>query len=332
MATLMIYGATGYTGRMISKHAKELGLNTLLAGRGEASLRELAVDLDLPYRVFDVESLEHNTVALKDVTVLLNCAGPFYRTAKPLMTRCLRDGVHYLDITAELDSYRIAGELDQEAKERNVMLLPGCGGSVAMLGCLAGHVVAQLGETPSRIDIALHVAGSMSRGSAISAKENMTTECLQRLGGLLVEQDGTALTDFDFRDGNGAVPCFPASLPDLFTIWRSTEVQNIRTFVHVSGDAFPSADLDALPLGPTDEERDAAPYHAAVAVTARDGTIKRAVLHTVNGYTFTAAASVEAARRVMAGEAKGLGGFQTPAAAFGNDFVTTVQSSSIEYL
>lgn len=328
MPTLMIYGATGYSGRMISKHAKQLGLNTLLAGRGEGSLKELAVDLDLPYRVFDVDSLEHNTSALKDVTVVLNCAGPFYRTAKPLMARCLRDGVHYLDIAAELDSYRIASDLDQEAKGKNIMLLPGCGGSVAMLGCLAGYVVSKLGETPKRIDIALHVAGSMSRGSAISAKENMTTDSLQRLGGVLIEQDVTNLTDFDFSDGKGAVPCFPVTLPDLFTIWRSTKVENIRTFVHLAGDAFPSADLDSLPPGPTAEERDAAPYHAAVAVTARDGTVKRAVLHTVNGYTFTAVASVEAARRVLVGEAKG--GFQTPAEVFGNDFVTSIRSSKIE--
>lgn len=328
MSTLMIYGATGYTGRMTSEHAKQLGLNTLLAGRTEQSLKELAATLDLPYCVFNLDSAEQVTSALKGVSVLLNCAGPFYRTAGPLIAQCLRSGVHYLDIAAELDSYRIAGERDREAREAGVMLLPGCGGSVAMLGCLAGHVVNKLEEPPQSIDVALHVAGSMSRGSAISASENLTTECLQRLDGLLVKQENGELRDFDFGDGRGSVPCAAVTLPDLFSLWRSTGAPNIRTFVHVSGDAFPSAGLDSLRRGPTVEEREASPYHAAVAVTTKDGAVRRAVLHTVNGYTLTGIASVEAARRVMMGEVEG--GFQAPAGIFGHGFIETIKGSKIE--
>lgn len=98
-------------------------------------------------------------------------------TSKPLMNACIRNQVHYLDIAAELESYREVQKLDQDVKDANVMLLPGCGGSVVMLGCLASHVVEQV-KSPIKIDIALHVAGSISRESAVRAGENITSKFL----------------------------------------------------------------------------------------------------------------------------------------------------------
>ncbi|KAH6889444.1 hypothetical protein B0T10DRAFT_513959 [Thelonectria olida] len=274
MPALMIYGATGYTGRLATFHAKKLGIDFVLAGRTEATVKDFSSHLNAPYRVFDVTNSELVDLALEN--------------------------------------------LDSEAKEAKVMLLPGCGGSVAMLGCLAGHVVDQV-AAPTNIDIALFVAGSISRGSAISAAENLTTECLQRVDGRLTAQNTGDTLQFDFNDGKGPVAAYPVTLPDLITIWRSTNVANIRTFVHVTGNAFLVESTVNMPDGPTAEQREASPYHAAVIVTTADGAVKQAVLHTVNGYTFTSIASVEAAKMVLGG--RFVEGFQTPADVFGNDFL-----------
>jgi short subunit dehydrogenase-like uncharacterized protein len=51
------------------------------------------------------------------------------------------------------------------------------------------------------------------------------------------------------------------------------------------------------------------------------------VLDTVNGYTFTSLAAVEAARRVLSGEARP--GFQTPAGVFGSGFAETIADTCI---
>ena len=326
MGALLIYGATGYTGRLITSHVKNLGLNFIVAGRDGLKVADLGESLDVPSRIFDLENEHQIDTHLNGIRVLLNCAGPFMRTAKPLTQACIRNGVHYLDIAAELDSYHLAERYSEDARAANVMLLPGCGGSVAMLGCLAAYATDSI-SNPVSIDVALHVAGAMSRGSAISAAENMTGECLQRLGGKLVNQDATSTALFDFDNGNGEVQCFPVTLPDLITIEKATSALNIRTFVHVSGDAFPDESLDCLPDGPTKEQRERAPYHASVCVTSQDETSKRAVLHTVNGYTFTAMASAEAARRVLAGEVEA--GFQTPAGLFGPKFVYSIAESTM---
>jgi short subunit dehydrogenase-like uncharacterized protein len=324
MKTLMIYGAAGYTGRMAAAHAKAAKLKIIVAGRAQDSIHELAAALELPSWTFAVDDPIAMASALEGVDVLLNCAGPFMRTAEPLIHGTIAAGVHYLDFAAELDSYRLAEALDAEAKAAGIMLLPGCGGSVAMLGSLASHAVARVIE-PRSIRIALHVTGSMSRGSAISASENLTTETLARVDGRLVTRDVSATRAFDF--GRGEVDCFPLTMPDLITIWRTTGVPTVETFVHVSGDAFPQGDLKALPAGPDAKQRDTNRYQAAVEVTAADGTIARAVLDTVNGYSFTALAAAEASRRVLGGEVRP--GFQTPAGLFGAGFAETIADTTI---
>ncbi|KAK1252075.1 hypothetical protein MKX08_003262 [Trichoderma sp. CBMAI-0020] len=329
MAGLIIYGATGFTGRLASEFAKSYNLQFTVTGRSENKLKALAASLDVEYRVFALDDPMVIDAALTGARALLNCSGPFLRTAEPLIEACIRNGVHYLDIAAELDSYQLSEKKHEEAKKANVMLLPGCGGSVAMLGCLTEYMIEHVAN-PVSIDIALHVAGPMSRGSAISAAENLTSRCLQRLNGKLVDQDSGHTMDFDFDDGRGSVSCFPATLPDIITIWRSASIPNIKTFVHVAGDAFPTGNLEALAEGPTAEQRESNPYHVAATVTGSNGAITRAVLHTVNGYTFTPLASVEAARRVLMGEAQA--GFQTPSNLFGYRFVEAIAGSTFRDL
>ncbi|PWY86398.1 NAD(P)-binding protein [Aspergillus sclerotioniger CBS 115572] len=326
MPSFIIYGATGYTGRMASEQAIRIGLDFAIAGRTEQKLKKLASQLQVPYHIFDVNQSTVIDQTLKNAYVLLNCAGPYRHTARPLMEACIRTGTHYLDISAEITSYQQAQELDETAKEAGIMLLPGCGGSVAMLDCLASHALDRV-RNPKRIDIALHVAGSMSRGSAMSATGTVA-ETLHLLDGNLVEYDISNTAEFDFDDGNGPVAAFPVTLPDLLTISRSSNVDNIRTFAHASGGSFPTGDLEMLPDGPTAVERDAAPYHAAVMVTSEDGHVTRAVLHTVNGYTFTSLASVEAAKRVLDNQTKP--GFQTPALIFGKDFLRAIPRTEIK--
>lgn len=327
MKKLMIYGATGYTGRMAAEHAKAAGTPLVLAGRSEATLAKLAAELGAQYRVFTLDDTPAIDQDLADIAVILNCAGPFMRTAEPLMKASIRNGVHYLDTAAELGSYRLAEMLDDDAKAAGVMLLPGSGGSVAMLGSLAGHAV-QRATNPQKIRIALHVAGGMSRGSAVSAKENLAAETFQRVDGRLVSKAAKDIRQFDF--GKGKVDCFPVTLPDLITIWKATTVPDIETFVHVTGDGFPQGDLSALPDGPTEAERLANRYQAVVEVTDARGKVLRSVLDTVNGYTFTAMAAAEAGRRVLEGEMRP--GFETPAALFGNGFAETIADTTIAEL
>jgi short subunit dehydrogenase-like uncharacterized protein len=325
--TLMIYGATGYTGRMVAEHAKAAGLDFVVAGRDPRALVELSTQLGVGHRIFSLEQPAMIAANLAGVSVLLNGAGPYLRTAEPLMRAAIDAGVHYLDFAAELDSYRLAEALDTEAQAAGVMMLPGSGGSVAMLGSLAAHV-AQRVTSPRKISIALRVTGGMSRGSLISATENITAETLALIDGHLQSVPPGATRLFDF--GAGPVEAFQLTLPDLITIGRATGAADVETFVHLAGDGFPQGDLAALPDGPDAQARATSRYQAAVEINGEDGDVARAILDTVNGYSFTALAAAEAARRVLTGETRP--GFQTPAGLFGPDFAQAIADTTIRDL
>lgn len=324
MVDLILYGATGYTGSLTARRALEAGLSVILAGRSAEALAALASDLGTPYRCFALDDPAAVEAGLAGTFAVLNCAGPYGQTAAPLMEAALRGGCHYLDVSAEIDSYRWAQNLDARATAAGVMLLPGSGGSVAMLGSLAAHAVARVAE-PRSISVALRVSGPMSHGSVLSAAESVTSEVLALQDGRLVSLDAAPARRFDF--GGGAVDCFAATLPDLLTIGQLTGIGDVGTFVHVAGGAFPQGDTETLADGPTDEERASHRYQAVAEVVGANGQIVRSRLDTVNGYSFTPLAATEAARRVLAGEMKP--GFQTPAELFGAGFAETIADTRI---
>lgn len=108
MKTLMIYGAAGYTGRMAAGHAKAAGLNVIVAGRDAAELAKLALDLGVDHRVFALDDDATVDAALSGVSVLLNCAGPYIRTAEPLMR------------AAAAEAQAAAGDCPRPARDRAV--------------------------------------------------------------------------------------------------------------------------------------------------------------------------------------------------------------------
>ncbi|HIE0940219.1 TPA: saccharopine dehydrogenase family protein [Serratia marcescens] len=324
MKKLMIYGATGYTGSMIVRHALESSLQIIIAGRDREKLAAMSSVLDVPFRAFRLDNPDTIDGGLADIDAVLNCAGPFLHTARPLMEAAIRQKVHYLDVAAELDSYQLAEILDEAASSAGVMLLPGCGGSVAMLGCLAAQAATRV-KNPASMSLALHITGTMSRGSAVSAAENLSTQCLIRRNGQLMQSESGELRGFDF--GNGLQACFPVTLPDVITVWKATGISDIKTFVHISGEGFPQGNLAELPDGPTAQEREASRYKAVAEVLNADGETLHMLLDAVNGYSFTALAAAEAGRRVLAGEYRP--GFQTPAALFGKHFAETIADTRI---
>src|SRR5947209_2367300 len=101
MSTFLIYGAYGYTGSLVAREAARRGLRPVLAGRGAEKVAALAAELRLEHRAFALDSPAAVAAGIGGVRAVLNCAGPFSRTARPLTDACLASGTHYLDITGE---------------------------------------------------------------------------------------------------------------------------------------------------------------------------------------------------------------------------------------
>jgi short subunit dehydrogenase-like uncharacterized protein len=87
---LLVYGANGYTGGLIARRAAATGVPAVLAGRNGDAVAALAAELGRDHRVFALDDAPAVERALSGITVVLNCAGPFSRTAAPLVKACLR--------------------------------------------------------------------------------------------------------------------------------------------------------------------------------------------------------------------------------------------------
>src|SRR5262245_11210920 len=184
MSKFIVYGATGYTGSLIAREAVRKAMHPILAGRSRERLASLAGELGLEHRAFSLDSPDAVADGLRDVHTLLNCAGPFSCTARPMADACLQTGTHYLDITGEADVFEALAARDAQARAARIVLLPGVGFAVVPSDCLAVHLKRRL-PTATRLALGFQSAGRLSRGTALTALERVAGGGLVRENGLL---------------------------------------------------------------------------------------------------------------------------------------------------
>ena len=344
----LIYGATGYTGRLVVEEAVRRGLTPVLAGRDASRLADLACPLGLEMRVAPLDDPAVPRMlarALEGIQVVLNAAGPFSSTAGPVSAACLATGAHYLDLTGEIPVFQALHRLDGAARDRGIMLLPGAGFIVLPSDCLAAHVAGRL---PGAQWLRLGISRSnlVSRGSARTMMELLEGGAHIRRGGRL-ETLATDRLDRNVDFGEGPRPALVVSWADVFTAYHTTGIPNIEACLEVGPWerlSFQNSrqfawllrttpwrmaienQLAFLPEGPTatDRARDRRVLFAVAGDAS--GRVAMSRLQTPEAYTFTAVVAVESVRRVLSGEARS--GFQTPAGLFGADFV--VRFSGVE--
>jgi short subunit dehydrogenase-like uncharacterized protein len=227
---ILIYGATGYTGRLIAKAASDRGARPILAGRNLEKVKRVAEPLGLSARAFDLGDPARIDAAIKDVSVVLCAAGPFSATSRPA-DACLRNRVHYLDITGEIDVFEALAARDAEAKARGIMLLPGVGFDVAPSDCLAAHLKRRLPDA-NELRLYLSLGANMSRGTAKTMIEAIASGTRMRRKGRIVSRDRAEVGSCDF--GEGDRPTVQVSWGDVATAFHSTGIPNIDVHFEAS--------------------------------------------------------------------------------------------------
>lgn len=348
-AKWMIYGATGYTGKLIAAKAIELGQKPTLAGRNPDKVRALAEKLDLPWAAFSVDDTDALAAVLKEQDLVLSVAGPFSATAKQMMEACIEAKTHYLDVTGEIAVFELAASLSEKAKAAGVTLLPGVGFDVVPSDCLAAHT-ANRASTPQSLMIAIKGLGGPSRGTAKTAVESLGSGTMARKNGSIATfPAGKLKRAIDM--GSGPEPFLAVSWGDVSTAFYSTDIKDIEVYFPNEGPIksmttmsrffgpvmgsnmvqnFLKKQIDKMPAGPSDAERERDTSLLLAEVTDADGTVFRSRLAAPNGYTLTAESAVKCALLKLNGE--GGAGFQTPSLAFGPDFVLQLEDCAFEDL
>jgi short subunit dehydrogenase-like uncharacterized protein len=229
--TILIYGASGYTGRLIAKAASDKGVRPILAGRNLDKIKKVAQPLGLSARAFHLRDPARIDAAIKDVAVVLCAAGPFSATSRPVADACLRNRVHYLDITGEIDVFEALAARDAEAKARGVMLLPGVGFDVAPSDCLAAHLKRRLPDA-NDLRLNLSLGANLSRGKAKTMIEAISVGTRMRRKGRIVSRDRAAVGTCDFGEGERSTVQF--SWGDVATAFHSTDIPSIEVYFEAS--------------------------------------------------------------------------------------------------
>lgn len=349
MHDFILYGAYGYTGKLITRLAGEYGLRPLLAGRNAEKLAELAAESSFPHRAVDLTDAASLRDLLETAPLVLHAAGPFIRTAQPMIDACLATGTHYLDITGEIQVFAMAHRHGAAAREANIMLMPGVGFDVVPTDCLAAYLDAQL---PDAEELKLAFAwqgGGISHGTAKTMLLGMGHPgAVRRRGKITPVKAAYKTANFPFSDQRN-LQAVTIPWGDVFTAFHTTGIPNIETYF-----AAPLAQqrfmawsnylgpilrlqpvknyfrkkIEARPAGPSDQKREKGRAFVFGAVRNEEGEVRAARLDTIEGYTLTARTALMITQKVIAGNWHS--GYQTPAGQYGADLVLDVPDTRRE--
>ncbi|MCB0706817.1 MAG: saccharopine dehydrogenase NADP-binding domain-containing protein [Saprospiraceae bacterium] len=343
---LLLYGAYGYTGQLICDYAKETGTKLILAGRSIEKLKTLPYSKEWEVRPFGLDDPAIIDQNLKEVSVLLHAAGPFIHTAKPMMEACIRNGIHYLDITGEIGVFEMAHALDKKAQAAGIVLLPGVGFDVVPTDCLALHLKNLLPDA-THLQLAFSASGGgVSRGTAITMAQSLGEDGAMRKDGKIIRVPvgyRTLMAPFHGK------PRFCMTIPwgDVSTAYYTTGIPTIETYMGVPPKSYKWVKLQRFfgwflrmswvrkmaenrirkgAAGPSEKRRENGKSLVWGKVSNAKGESREARLLAPNGYTLTAITAIMIANRVKNVNP----GFQTPAAAFGPDFILEVAGTERE--
>jgi short subunit dehydrogenase-like uncharacterized protein len=335
----MIYGANGYTGALIAREAARRGLEPVLAGRNADAVGRLAAELKLPHAGFPAGAAVPGNVRL-----VLNCAGPFSATARPMMQACLEAGAHYLDITGEIAVFEHAQTLSAAAKAKGVVVCPGVGFDVIPTDCVALALKKALPDA-THLALGFETEAGMSAGTAKTSVEGLALGGkIRRDGKVVTVPMGLRTREIDFGRGLRTAMAFPWG--DVSTAYHTTGIPNIEVFLPAPGGLLWAARAGNLlgPLlglgpvqralkrragavvGPSEEARAATPCFVWGEARNAAGVVRTARIITANGYDVTVHGSLAVVTFLLE-RAGAEGGSFTPALLCGAEMIERLPGS-----
>jgi short subunit dehydrogenase-like uncharacterized protein len=343
---IVVFGATGYTGRLVSEALVKHGARPVLAARGRERVAALAAELGgLEHAVADLSEPDTVRALVERGDVLVSTVGPFVRWGEPAVQAAIGAGAWYLDSTGEGPFIRAIFERFGPGAAAAGTGLVTAFGYDWVPGNLAGALALRdAGEAAVRVDIGYYTTGGggmgdMSGGTRASAAGVMLERSFSWRGGRLVAERGARrLRHFDGRPAVSVGTSEAFALPRLQPGLRDVNVY-LGWFGGLSrAMQAQSAVLDAVGRvpgarpalgrlmgslvkgstgGPDAEARSrSGSLVFAIAYDAAGNELSQVRLEGVNGYDFTGRILAWGARRAAERGLEGTGALG-PVEAFG---------------
>ncbi len=344
MADIVLFGATGYTGRLTAAAMVDRGLRPVLAARSPDKLAALSGELGgLETRVADVQRPETVRALIEAGDVLVSTVGPFARFGRAAVAAAIDAGATYLDSTGEPAFIRqIWEEHDGSARARGTALLTAFGADFVPGNTAAGLALAEAGPDATRVDVGYYSTGpAKAKGDRFAMSEGTMASLVGALfePGLLyadgrrrVGHGGRSMRRFHVRGKHRPAVAIPATeqlgLPTTYPHLRDVNVylgwfggasRALVAFSYLNGglSLIPGyrgvmrrlvARRTSSGLGPTAESREVSgSCVVGAAYDARGRELARVEMRGPNGYIYTAAILAWGAEAAASGGVDGAG-------------------------
>jgi short subunit dehydrogenase-like uncharacterized protein len=340
---IAVYGATGYTGRLVTAELAGAGADLVISGRNRRKLDALAAETRgevtvKPATLGDPGSLR---ALLSDCAVVVDCAGPFVRYGEPVLAAAVETRTHYLDTTGEQPYMKLAFErYGPGASEAEIAVIPAMGFDYVPGDMIASLTAAGMGEL-DEISLSYCWRGfTPSQGTALSTLEILSGGGFEWREGAWVGVGGqgpAGTHEFPAPVGTKRMIRYPSG--EQITVPRHIRTRNVRTTMNASAlgserlapltallarpvglalrtplKRLAGAVVSRLPEGPSPAQREGMQW--MIACEARAGEVTRkGVISGRDVYGLTAA-SIRQGAMAAAGRGFSARGALAPSQAF----------------
>jgi short subunit dehydrogenase-like uncharacterized protein len=356
---IAVYGATGYTGRLVTAELAEAGADLVISGRNRRKLDALAseVEGEVTVKEATLDDAVSLRALLADCSVVVDCAGPFLHFGEPVLAAAVETGTHYLDTTGEQPYMKMAFErYGPRASDAEVAVIPAMGFDYVpgdMIASLTAQGMDELDELSVNYSWRNFTP---SQGTARSTLEILSGAGVEWRNGGWTEAGGQVSAgtyEFPAPVGGQRMILYPSG--EQITVPRHVPTRNVRTTMNISAFAgerlatlsaamvrpmglalrtpikrLAGAVISRLPEGPTPAQRDRMRW-MIVCEAKRGEVTRRGVVSGKDVYGLTAAAirrgAMIAARRGFAAR-----GALAPSQAFDpKDFLDGLDGFDVQW-
>jgi saccharopine dehydrogenase (NAD+, L-lysine-forming) len=266
MSSVVVLGGSGAVGRVTAKTLKAFGSfdRVVIADIDTARAAEVQAALGDGVEVVFVDASQPDSVreVVRGATVAVNCTGPFYRFARPVLQACIDEGVDYVDVCDDVDATLDLLSMDDAVKAAGIRALIGMGNSPGITNLLGRLAADMLLDECWAIDIYHAHGGEDFEGPGVVAHRlhGMSMDIPMFLEGELrqvrfFEPDGLALREtVDFHLIGRDVPVYPYPHPEQITMPRHIACRQVTNRGTVLPDAYFELTTEVARLGLTAQE------------------------------------------------------------------------------
>lgn len=229
---VIVYAASGYTGRLTCQSLTKLGVPFIAAGRSQAKLEAVASEMRAQGGDCEAMACEHTSEGLRELMrgsrVIINISGPFSLLGPAVVQAALDEGLHYVDSTGEQDfMFDIRRDFSERFADKQLVLAP----SAAFLWA-PGAAAAQLClDTPGITDIEMIYAPPSLQ--TVASLQSMFRSV--RRGGEVIERGSRAVVNTTRVHrvqvpGRGTVGALQVGAGEATFLAGDARVQGCRTY------------------------------------------------------------------------------------------------------